>query len=114
MSYFYLLLSFAFLSCTGVTDAEQTLKSPNIVFILTDDQDMRMDSLHHMQKVKQLLMAEGTTYKRHYAPTALCCPARVSLLTGLYAYNHKVTDVNGVSCMILRSANGLLIISAVS
>ena len=56
-----------------------------------------MGSLEHMQKVQNLLIAEGTLYKRHYAPTALCCPARASILTGLHAHNHRVADVNGVS-----------------
>lgn len=68
----------------------------NIVFILTDDQDQQMESLQYMPKVKTHLMDEGTRYMRHYAPTALCCPARVSLWTGLLAHNHGVTDVSGV------------------
>ncbi|KAJ4354688.1 uncharacterized protein N0V89_006425 [Didymosphaeria variabile] len=67
----------------------------NVVFILTDDQDQRMDSLSHMPKVQKLLINEGTHYQRHYAPTALCCPARVSIWTGLHAHNHQVTSVSG-------------------
>ncbi|KAF2741563.1 sulfatase [Polyplosphaeria fusca] len=66
---------------------------PNIVFILTDDQDQRMNSLDHMPKVQDLLIKEGTWFSRHYAPTALCCPARVSIWTGLLAHNHNVTNV---------------------
>ncbi|KAF2677191.1 alkaline phosphatase-like protein [Lentithecium fluviatile CBS 122367] len=70
-------------------------KKHNVVFILTDDQDQRMKSLEHMPKVQKLLIDEGTWYQRHYAPTALCCPARVSIWTGLHAHNHQVTSVSG-------------------
>ena len=35
------------------------------------------------------LLAEGTGFVRHYASTAPCGPARASLLTGLYAMNHR-------------------------
>ncbi|KAF9893148.1 hypothetical protein FE257_012559 [Aspergillus nanangensis] len=70
-----------------------TTGNPNIVFILTDDQDVRMNSLSHMQHVQDLLIREGTQFLRHYAHAALCCPSRVTLWTGLHAHNHNVTDV---------------------
>ena len=35
------------------------------------------------------LMADGTTFSRHYTVTVPCGPARASLLTGLYAMNHR-------------------------
>ena len=56
----------------------QATGKPNFVFILTDDQDQKMNSLVHMNKVQKYLLNEGTHFTRHYAPTALCCPARVS------------------------------------
>jgi len=84
------------LATAGPTIAQGTSQKPNIIFILTDDQDRRMNSLDHMQKVQNLLIDQGTLYTRHYAPTALCCPARVSIWTGLHAHNHNVTDVGGV------------------
>jgi hypothetical protein len=85
------------LSISAVVFAQQDGRPPNIVLILTDDQDLRMNSLDHMPNVQRLLIDEGTFYTRHYAPTALCCPARVSIMTGLHAHNHHVTDVGGVS-----------------
>src|SRR5262249_49866070 len=39
---------------------------PNIVFILTDDQDARMDSLAYMPYVQKHLIQRGTTFERHY------------------------------------------------
>ena len=35
------------------------------------------------------LMAEGVTFDRHHTVTVPCGPARASLLTGLYAMNHR-------------------------
>ncbi|MEC9342496.1 MAG: alkaline phosphatase family protein [Pseudomonadota bacterium] len=35
------------------------------------------------------LMAEGVSFDRHYTVTVPCGPARASLLTGLYAMNHR-------------------------
>jgi arylsulfatase A-like enzyme len=66
---------------------------PNIVFILTDDQDLRLDSLDYMPFVRRHLIEQGTFYKHHYCTVALCCPSRVSLLTGRAAHNTNVTDV---------------------
>ncbi len=38
------------------------------------------------------LCARGTTFARHYSVTAPCGPARASLLTGMYAMNHRVVQ----------------------
>ncbi|AEO67841.1 uncharacterized protein THITE_2116964 [Thermothielavioides terrestris NRRL 8126] len=69
-------------------------KKPNIVFVLTDDQDLHMQSLDYLPLIKKHLIDQGTLYKRHYCTTAICCPARVSLWTGKLAHNTNVTDVN--------------------
>lgn len=91
------ILRYAILFSAVLVCARRDGGPPNIVLILTDDQDLRMKSLDHMPNVQRLLVDEGTSYTRHYAPTALCCPARVSIMTGLHAHNHHVTDVAGVS-----------------
>lgn len=41
-------------------------KRPNIVFILTDDQDSHMNSLEYMPLTQKYLINEGTTFARHY------------------------------------------------
>jgi hypothetical protein len=66
---------------------------PNIIFILTDDQDQRMDSLSYMPHVRKHLIDQGTSFPNHYCTVALCCPSRVSLWTGKAAHNTNVTDV---------------------
>lgn len=74
--------------------ANSNSKQPNIVFILTDDQDARMDSLSYMPYVQEHLIKKGTSFQRHYCTVALCCPSRVNLWTGKAAHNTNVTDVN--------------------
>ena len=69
-------------------------KKPNIVFIITDDQDLHMNSLDYIPFVQKHLIDRGTLYKKHFCTTALCCPSRVSLWTGKLAHNTNVTDVN--------------------
>jgi arylsulfatase A-like enzyme len=69
---------------------------PNIVLVVTDDQ--RADTLRFMPKVQSLLVRKGTTFSNGMVPTALCCPSRVSMLTGRYAHNTSVFgngDVGG-------------------
>ncbi|KAJ3137228.1 hypothetical protein HK100_000736 [Physocladia obscura] len=70
-------------------------KRPNIIFILTDDQDVHMDSLEYMPFVKKHLIDKGTLFKNHFTTTAICCPSRVSLLKGQFAHNTKFVDVHG-------------------
>ncbi|KAJ5403489.1 arylsulfatase [Penicillium cosmopolitanum] len=67
---------------------------PNIIFILVDDQDLLLDSINYMPNLNKHLAQEGTFYRNHFVTTALCCPSRVSLLTGRLAHNTNVTDVN--------------------
>lgn len=66
---------------------------PNVVFILTDDQDVHLDSLSYQPLVKKHLIDNGLTFQHHYCTVAICCPSRVNLWTGLAAHNTNVTDV---------------------
>lgn len=68
-------------------------KRPNILFVLTDDQDLHMESVQHMPYLQRLIVDEGTTYSQHYCTVALCCPSRATLWTGRAAHNHNVTNV---------------------
>ncbi|MDQ4127686.1 MAG: sulfatase [Actinomycetota bacterium] len=63
---------------------------PNILFVLTDDQDAA--SVAEMPNVRSLLVAEGTSFDRAYATTAMCCPSRASILRGQYAHNHRILE----------------------
>ena len=71
-------------------------QKPNFVFIMTDDQDHLLNSLDYQDAVQRRLVDRGTTFDKHFCTVALCCPSRVSLLTGKAAHNTNVTDVQGV------------------
>jgi N-acetylglucosamine-6-sulfatase len=91
--------SFLLLALSAVINAAEQgpLKEqdarPNIVVILTDDQDLHMDSINYMPLLKKHVIEHGTFFKSHYCSTAVCCPSRVTLWTGRNAHNTNVTDV---------------------
>jgi len=66
---------------------------PNFIFIMTDDQDLHMDSLKYMPAVQKHFGNGGTFHEKHYCTVSQCCPSRVSLLTGKAAHNTNVTAV---------------------
>jgi arylsulfatase A-like enzyme len=61
---------------------------PNIIVIMTDDQDV--PSLSKMPLVRSLLQNQGTTLTNTFTNFALCCPSRATLITGQQATNHRV------------------------
>ncbi|KAH8678465.1 arylsulfatase precursor [Xylariales sp. PMI_506] len=62
---------------------------------MTDDQDLHMSSLDYQSAVQQHIVEQGTTFQRHYCTVSLCCPSRVSMLTGRAAHNTNVTNISG-------------------
>lgn len=67
---------------------------PNFIFIMTDDQDLHMESIAFQPAVQEAFVAEGTSFRKHFCTISICCPSRVSLLTGKAAHNTNVTDVS--------------------
>lgn len=67
---------------------------PNIIFIITDDQDLLLDSMSFMPKTNKHIRNQGAVYTNHFVTTAVCCPSRVALWTGRQPHNTNVTDVN--------------------
>jgi arylsulfatase A-like enzyme len=61
---------------------------PNVLMIMVDD--MRTDELQWMPNVQKLIGKQGVTFTNGFAGYPLCCPARASVLTGLYPHNHGV------------------------
>ena len=66
---------------------------PNIVFLLTDDLDVRTADL--MPRLPVLIGQHGLTFTRAYVTQSLCAPSRASILTGQYPHNHRVLDNTG-------------------
>ncbi len=84
------------LSCQRLPGAGRAERRPSVVFILTDD--MRWDALgcagHPFLKTPNLdrLAAEGARFANAFCTTSLCSPSRASMLSGLYAHAHGVTN----------------------
>src|SRR4051812_47057532 len=73
---------------TAGAPTERGHARPNIVFLLVDD--MRADELKFMPKTRRWIGGGGVTFDNSFAPNPLCCPARSSILTGLYTHSHRV------------------------
>lgn len=84
------------LSSPGRATARTAL--PDVVLVMTDDQ--RLETLAGMPRTRRLLVDRGTWFRRAMVPTPLCCPSRVSMLTGLFAHDTGVWgngDVGGTA-----------------
>jgi N-acetylglucosamine-6-sulfatase len=75
------------------------VRPKNILFVLTDDH--RYDAMGFMKPQSfgetptlDRLAREGAHFRNAFVTTALCSPSRASILTGLYAHQHKVVDNN--------------------
>jgi N-acetylglucosamine-6-sulfatase len=81
---------------TGVSTppAAGASESPNIILILTDDQDVQLGSAQYMPNVKKLLVQKGTSFGNFYVPLSLCCPSRTAILRGQYPHNTGVLTNN--------------------
>jgi arylsulfatase A-like enzyme len=69
--------------------AATAMAAPNIVVILTDDQD-NTGSMAHMPKVLSLIAVHGITFDNSFVNLSLCAPSRSPLLTGQAAHNDGV------------------------
>ena len=78
---------------------------PNIVFILVDNMralDLELGFGRSLDdwdsQLVERFVDEGTTFESFFNTTPLCCPSRVSYLTGRYAHNHSVYANGYDSC----------------
>lgn len=76
-----------------MSGAQQTDQRKNILFVTIDQlrADAVFGALSGFAPMPTLakLMAQGTSFTNHFTVTAPCGPARASLMTGLYAFNHR-------------------------
>src|SRR5262245_32761729 len=63
---------------------------PNIVFIMSDDQDVA--TIEYMPRVQALLADQGVTFNNSFVTSSICCPSTVTALTGQYTFNHGVLN----------------------
>ncbi|MEM0967916.1 MAG: sulfatase-like hydrolase/transferase, partial [Verrucomicrobiota bacterium] len=88
--FFLALVSLAV--CSSPVSAEPP---PNIVYIISDDQSWTDYGFmgHPTIETPHLdaLAERSAVFPRGYVPTALCRPSLMTLVTGLYTYQHKVS-----------------------
>jgi len=76
--------------------AVETPRRPNILFVLLDD--LRADALgyagHPHVRTPNIdrIAGEGVNFRNAFCTTSLCSPSRASLLSGVYAHRHGVTN----------------------
>jgi arylsulfatase A-like enzyme len=84
--------------------------APNIIFIMTDDQQQAAMSAYGNKILKTPNMdrigAEGVRFTEAFVTNSLCAPSRASFLTGLYSHTHGVTT-NGAADSMFRNQLGL-------
>jgi arylsulfatase A-like enzyme len=91
--------------------ATASLAAPNIVVIMTDDQD-DTGSMAYMPKTLSLIAERGVTFKNSFVNLPLCGPSRASFLTGQAAHNHGIRansplDAGGWEAFKSKEANAL-------
>ena len=81
---------------------------PNIVFILTDDQEL--ESMQYMPRVRELLGERGVTFENAFVTNPVCCPSNVTILTGQYSHNtqilHNVPPLGGFQKFVDMGTDG--------
>ncbi|MGH2974917.1 MAG: sulfatase family protein, partial [Solirubrobacterales bacterium] len=92
-----LLCALAATGSRGSTATAATAQPPSFVVIQTDDQTLDglyasfgEPKLQAMPNTLNLIAKRGATFNNYYVSYPLCCPSRVSLLTGRYAHNNGV------------------------
>lgn len=87
------LIAILLSSCAPIKAGLKKITSddrPNFLIIVTDDQ--RYDTMQYMPETQKWIFDQGVTFSQGYITTPLCCPSRVSILTGEYAHDTKVRN----------------------
>ena len=80
----------------AATHAAEAPSKPNVLFILCDD--IRWNAMscagHAAIKTPHIdrIAKEGVRFANMFCTTSLCSPSRASILTGVYAHTHGVTN----------------------
>ena len=100
-----LLLALAPLVCSGhspAADSDAKALRPNVVFVLSDDQDIELGSFPGpMRHTNELLAEQGAAATHWYVNTPVCCPSRAQTLSGRYAHNLREVRAGALILTVL-------------
>lgn len=68
---------------------------PNIIFFLTDDLDVKLDTMKYTPKIKKYMADAGASFTQFFISNTLCCPSRTTILRGQFSHNNKVLTNGG-------------------
>lgn len=91
-----LFVGFLLGSLGALNAADLPPKRPNVLYILCDD--IRWNAMscagHLALKTPNIdrVASEGVRFENMFCTTSLCSPSRASILSGLYAHSHGVTN----------------------
>ena len=92
----FLVVIGLFLAASCSEEQNTAKKRPNIIFIITDDQQTGLLGIEgspvSMTPNIDRIGEEGIIFKNAFVVTPLCSPSRASFLTGQYALAHKVIN----------------------
>jgi N-acetylglucosamine-6-sulfatase len=75
---------------TTARSSAASVERPNIVLVVADD--LTKSDYFDLGSDIGSFTSGGTLFSNAFVTTALCCPSRASILTGLYAHNHHITQ----------------------
>jgi len=88
---------FRYLSGPLIIASAAAAVRPNIVFILTDDQDIELGGTTPTPKIRELLGEQGAVGEAMYVNTPICCPSRTEFFSGRMYHNVLNPQLDG--CM---------------
>ena len=68
-----------------------------IVYILTDDQDVKLGSLDVLPVVKSLLTEQGLYFDNAFVTTPVCCPSRFVVLIGQKIHRFLLESIRTIT-----------------
>ena len=92
-----LVVIIGLLSCVA---GDKEVQKPNILLVIADDLDVGLQSVERsLTATQKFFKKHGTIFENAFVTTPVCCPSRSSMLSGLYAHNHRAltnnADCNG-------------------
>ncbi len=106
------IITVGFFSNTAFTSAASNKKQPNIIYILTDQQNASMMSCTGNKWLKTPAMdyiaKNGIRFKRTYPTNPVCLPSRISMLSGRFPTVFKGADGSPIRQNKYKKGKGML------